>query len=80
MSRKKRNEPQPLLSELSQVEKLEKENRMLKIEKTAFRGRTKNERIARIIHSLRGHFRLKGFQNSLTCTGKNASTEQLQHK
>ena len=32
MSKKKRNEPQPLPSERSQVEKLEKENRMLKIE------------------------------------------------
>lgn len=32
MSKKKQNEAQPLPSELSQVEKLEKENRMLKIE------------------------------------------------
>ncbi|MBW7793449.1 transposase [Enterococcus faecalis] len=32
MSKKKRNEPKTLLSELSQVEKLEKENRMLKSE------------------------------------------------
>ena len=68
MSKKKRNEPQPLPSERSQVEKLEKENRMLKIENAYLKELRRlrledeqNERIARIIHSLRRHFRLKIF-------------------